>query len=150
MKVVLRDDVENLGTFGAVVQVADGFARNYLIPRGFALLATGGNIAQLGAEREAWQKKIMKSKEDAEKVAASLQGVALEFRRRAGEEEGSEKLFGSVTSMDIEKALKEKGFAIEKKNIHLREPLRHVGEFLVGVKLHPEVRVEVKVSVVKE
>src|SRR3990172_3550346 len=120
MKVVLRDDVENLGTFGAVVQVADGYARNYLIPRGFALLATEGNKAQLGAEREAWQKKVMKSKEDAEKVAASLQGVTLEFRRKAGEEEGAEKLFGSVTSLDIEKSLKEKGFGIEKKNIQLK------------------------------
>ena len=150
MKVILRDDVENLGTFGAVVQVADGYARNYLMPRGLALLATEGNIAQLGAEREAWQKKVTKFKEDAEKVAASLQGVTLEFKRKAGEEEGAEKLFGSVTAMDIEKALKEKGFKIEKKNIHMRESLRHVGEFSIGVKLHPEVRAEIKVTVVKE
>jgi large subunit ribosomal protein L9 len=147
MKVILRKDVENLGSFGDVVTVKPGFARNYLIPRGMAVAATSGNIVQLESEKEAWRRKAAKLREDAEKLAAELSTVTLSFKRKAGEDG---KLFGSVTSMDMEAAFREKGFGVEKKNIQLPEPIRGLGVFPVTVKLHSEVKAQVNVSVEKE
>ncbi len=145
MKVILREDIESLGTFGDIVKVAPGYARNFLIPRGFAAPATQGNINQFEAEKVAWMKRALKVKEAADKVCATIEAVTLTFERKVGEEGG--KLFGSVTSMDIEAALKEKGYDIDKKKIVLAEPIKSLGEFTVHVKLHREVRAAVKVVV---
>ncbi|MEE9614590.1 MAG: 50S ribosomal protein L9 [Thermodesulfobacteriota bacterium] len=172
MKIILKESVTNLGSFGDVVNVANGYARNYLLPRGVAVEATGGNVRQFEAEREGWEKKERKKKDAAEKVRADVEALSLSFSRKAGvapeeeetpgkgkegKEEGKgkkekkpEKLFGSVTSMDIEAALKENGLEIDKKDILLSEPLKRLGDFTVGVKLHPEVTAELKVSVIKE
>lgn len=147
MKIILRSDVDNLGRFGDVVKVAPGYARNYLLPRGMAVPATPGNVRHLESEKEAWNKKSLKSKEDAEKVKADLEKVELSFARRAGDDD---KLFGSVTSMDIEAALKDKGFKIERKNIVISEQIKHLGAFTVRVRLHHDVKAELKVAVVKE
>ncbi len=147
MKVILKDSVPNLGDFGDQVTVADGYARNYLIPRGLAVEATKGNINQFEAEKAGYLKKAAALKEKAERLKSELEAVTLNFTRKASEEE---KLFGSVTSMDIEAALKEKGFDIDRKQILLSEPIKSLGVFNVGVKLHPEVVAEVKVWVVKE
>ncbi len=147
MKIILKQDVPELGTFGEVVKVADGYARNYLIPRSFAVEATVPNMNQFEAERGAWERKALKIKGEAEGVASELEPVSLNFQRKAGEDE---RLFGSVTSMDIEAALKEKGFDIDRKHILLGEPIKKVGVFTVGIKLHRDVTGEIKVWVVKE
>ncbi|MDH4226701.1 MAG: 50S ribosomal protein L9 [Deltaproteobacteria bacterium] len=147
MKVILRDDVENLGSFGEVVRVAPGYARNYLIPRGRAVSATPGNLKQIETEKEAYRKKAVQVKGDAEKVKAEMEALTLEFTRKAGEED---KLFGSVTSMDVEAALKAKGFNVEKRNIILSEPIKVLGPATVSVRLHAEVKAAVKVNVSKE
>jgi large subunit ribosomal protein L9 len=147
MKIILRDEVKTLGTYGDVVTVADGYARNFLIPKGLCLPATSGNLKQLEAERDAWLKKALAIKEGAEKVKADLEAVKLEFTRKAGEEG---KIFGSVTSMDIEAAMKVKGLEIDKKKITINEPLKSIGEFKVSLKLHPEVTAELNIAIAKE
>jgi large subunit ribosomal protein L9 len=147
MKVILRQDVPSVGSFGDIVKVADGYARNYLMPRGFAVEATGRNLRQFEAERVAWEKKAQKVKEQAEGLGKELEPVTLNFPRKAASDE---KLFGSVTSIDIAAALKEQGFEIDKKNITLDEPIKKLGVYTVGVKLHPEVTTDIKVWVVKE
>lgn len=147
MKVILKTHVENLGSFGDEVKVAPGYARNYLIPNGYALPSTPGNMKQFMAEREAFLKKAQVKKEKAEKLRSELEAVSLSFARKAGEDD---KLFGSVTSNDVAAELKSKGFEIEKKDIVLNEPLKALGQFTVSVKLHPEVSAEVKVGITKE
>ncbi|MBI5559762.1 MAG: 50S ribosomal protein L9 [Deltaproteobacteria bacterium] len=147
MKVILKDDIENLGGIGDTVKVAEGYARNYLFPRNLAVEATEGNLRQAGAEKDARGKKVARLKEDAEKLKGGLSTVELNFQRKAGEDE---KLFGSVTSMDIEAALKEKGYAIDKKNILLGEPIKALGILMVPVRLYPGVKAEIKVNVTKE
>jgi large subunit ribosomal protein L9 len=147
MKVILKQDVPSLGTFGDVVKVADGYARNYLMPRGFAIEATNGNLRQLEAERVAWEKKAQTVKEEAERLAQEMEPLTLNFSRKAGEED---KLFGSVTSIDIEAELKDKGFETDRKNILLHEPIKKLGIYTVGIRLHPEVTTNIKVWVVKE
>jgi large subunit ribosomal protein L9 len=147
MKVILRQDVPSVGSFGDTVKVADGYARNYLMPRGFAVEATSSNLRQFEAERVAWEKKAQKVKEQAEGFGKELEAVALNFPRKAGSDE---KLFGSVTSIDIVAALKEQGFEIDKKNIILDEPIKKLGVYTVGIKLHPKVTTYIKVWVVKE
>jgi large subunit ribosomal protein L9 len=147
MKVILKQDVPSLGTFGDVVKVADGYARNYLMPRGFAIEATNGNLRQLEAERVAWEKKAQTIKEEAERLAEEMEPLTLNFSRKAGEED---KLFGSVTSIDIEAELKDKGFETDRKNILLHEPIKKLGIYTVGIRLHPEVTTNIKVWVVKE
>ncbi len=147
MKVILKSNVENLGGIGDTVKVASGYARNYLIPKGLAVEATKGNIRQFESEKETWMKKAARLKEDAGKLAEELSALTLSFSRRAGEDG---KLFGSVTSMDIAAALKEKGYEVDRKDLLLDEPIKTLGEFTVGVKLHPEVRAELKILVEKE
>ncbi len=147
MKVILKTEVENLGSFGAQVRVAQGYARNYLIPKGLAVEATPGNINQFNAEKEAYLKKAQARKEKAEKLKGELEAISLAFTRKAGEDE---KLFGSVTVHDIESGLSSKGFEIERKNILLEEPIKAVGQYAVAVKLHPEVTATVQVGVAKE
>ncbi|MBI5598151.1 MAG: 50S ribosomal protein L9 [Deltaproteobacteria bacterium] len=147
MKVILKDDMENLGGFGDTVKVADGYARNYLIPRGLAVRATTGNLRSLEAQKEARQSKMSKLKEDADRLKCAIETVSLSFSRKAGEDG---RLFGSVTSMDIEGALREKGYNVDKKVILLDESIKALGDFTVTVKLHPEVKAGIKVSVAAE
>ena len=147
MKVILKTEVENLGSFGDQVRVAFGYARNYLIPKGIAIEATPGNINQFNAEKEAHMKKAQVRKEGAEKLKTAIEEVTLSFTRKAADDD---RLFGSVTVHDIESELASKGFKIERKPIHLEEPIKSAGQFTVGVKLHPEVTAEVRVEVAKE
>ncbi len=147
MKIILKSDVEGLGGLGEIVTVKPGYARNYLIPKGFAIEATKGNLRQFETEKEAWKKKQERFMEEHEKLKASLEEVSLAFTRRAGEDE---KLFGSVTSMDVAAALREKGFHIDKKSIQIEEPIKSLGEFSVGVKLAKDMVATIKIRVAKE
>ena len=150
MKIILKDNVANLGAIGETVNVAPGYGRNYLIPRNMAVLATKGNIKQFEAERESWEKKAAGLKSGAEGVAKSMADLDLSFERKGGADEEDEgRIFGSVTTMDIEAALKEKGAEVSRKQIHLDEPIKRLGEFTVAVKLHPEVTCQIKVTVEK-
>ncbi|MBI5492664.1 MAG: 50S ribosomal protein L9 [Deltaproteobacteria bacterium] len=147
MKVILKKDMDKLGHYGDQVKVADGYARNFLIPKGLAVTATLGNMRQFEAEKDAFMRKAAVKKEKADKLSAELEGVTLSFSRKAGEDE---KLFGSVTSHDIEEALKAKGFEVEKKDILLAEPIKALGSFTVAVKLHSRVTANLKIEVAKE
>ncbi len=147
MKIILKKDVDKLGHYGDQVKVADGYARNFLIPKGLAVSATLGNMRQFDAEKDAFMRKAAVKKEKADKLSAEIEGVTLSFSRKAGEDE---KLFGSVTSHDIEEALKAKGFEVEKKDILLAEPIKALGSFTVAVKLHSRVTANLKIEVAKE
>ena len=147
MNVILKTDVEKLGKFGEVVKVAEGYARNYLIPKGYAATATPGNIKQLESEKEAFVKKALDRKAKAETKKTEVEKLTLSFTRKAAE---GDKLFGSVTVHDVEEALKAAGLKLEKKDVHLAEAIKNAGEFTVEVKLHPEVIAKVKIVVDKE
>lgn len=147
MNLILKKDVENLGRFGDHVKVADGYGRNYLLPQGLAVLATPGNLRQLEAERDAYLKKAQGRREQADKLKADLEAVSLTFTRKSGDDD---KLFGSVTTHDIETELKAKGFSIEKKDIHLAEHIKTLGSYQCTVKLHMDVVASINLSVVKE
>lgn len=147
MIVILKKEVENLGRFGDQVKVAEGYARNYLIPKGIAVEASAGNLKQFEAEKEAYLKKAAVKKAAAEKLKASIDAVSLSFARKAGEDE---RLFGSVTAHDIEEALKAKGFSVEKKDIRLDEPIKTLGLHTVAVRLLTDVSASVQVTVSKE
>jgi large subunit ribosomal protein L9 len=147
MNIIMRKHVENLGNFGDVVKVAEGYARNYLIPRGLAVVASPANIGQLNAEKEAFVRKEKLRKDKAEKYKAELDALKLSFAKKAGEDE---RLFGSVTSHDIEEAIKQKGFKVDKKEIILKEPIKTIGLHTVSVKLHPEVIANITIDVTKE
>lgn len=145
--VLLREDIDNLGGRGEVVKVKAGYARNYLLPRGLALLATKGNVKQVEAEKVALLRKRASEKATADLQAEQMKDISLEFVRKAGEE-GT--LFGSVTSMDIAEALKAKGYEIDRKRITLKDAIKITGEYSVSVKLHTEVILNVPVKVVAE
>ena len=145
--VLLREDVDNLGARGEIVKVKAGYARNFLLPRKLAVEATAGNVKQIEAERAALLKKEARERSSAEGQAALLGSVRLNFERRVGEH-GI--LYGSVTSMDLAEALREKGFEVDRRRIQLREPIKETGDFTVAVRLHREVTVEVPVSVTPE
>jgi large subunit ribosomal protein L9 len=145
MKVVLRQDVDSLGMEGQVFDVADGYARNFLIPRGFALEATRQNLKLMEAQRKKIEEKRLKAKEEAEKARLSLSELVVTIAQKAGEED---KLYGSVTSMDIADQLEKRGIQIDRKRIRLDRPIKTLGEFAVPVKLHPEVTASLKVVVV--
>jgi large subunit ribosomal protein L9 len=147
MQIILQEDVDKLGHRGQLVEVAEGYARNYLLPRKYAIEATPGNMKRLDKMRVAFAKKEAVEKGDAEKLSELLAAVTLEFARRTGDEDH---LFGSVTSGDIAEALEAKGYKIDKKKIHLAEPIKALGDFEVPVKLHREVTIPVKVHVKKE
>jgi large subunit ribosomal protein L9 len=147
MEVILRDHVENVGKRGEVVKVADGYARNYLLPRKLALVATPGNLKQVERERVKLDAREAEEKSAAEAVAARLASIDVVISRRVGE---TEALYGSVTSADIAEALTAKGFDIDKRRIGLREPIKKLGEQTVPVKLHREVVVQLPVKVVAE
>ena len=145
--VLLREDVDNLGARGEIVKVKSGFARNYLLPRKLAVVATAGNVKQIEAERAALMKKEAREKGTAEQQAAQMGALRLEFTRKVGEH-GI--LYGSVTSMDVAEALRERGYEIDRRRIQLREAIKETGEFTVNVRLHREVIVEVPVVVSPE
>ena len=147
MQIILQEDVEKLGTRGQVVEVAEGYARNFLLPRKLALEASAGNMKRLEKMRATFAKKEATEKGDAQKLAELLAGVSLELTRKAGE---NDQLFGSVTSADISEALAAKGFNVEKRKIALADPIKVVGEFEIPVKLHREIAANVKLSVKKE
>ena len=147
MEVILREHVDNLGHRGEIVKVADGYARNYLLPRKLALLATEGNKKQIARERVKFDAKELEEKKVADAVADRLKAVEIEIARKVGE---TEALYGSVTSSDIADALAAKGFDIDKRRLHLLDPIKKIGEFEIPVRLHREVTVNVKVRVVPE
>ena len=146
-QVLLREDVDNLGARGEVVRVKSGYARNFLLPRRLAVEATAGNVRQIEAERSALLKKEAKERASAEGQAGQLRGLSLNFERRAGEH-GI--LYGSVTSMDVAEALRERGYEIDRRRINLREAIKETGDFSVSVRLHREVTVEIPVHVTPE
>jgi large subunit ribosomal protein L9 len=147
MQIILQEDVEKLGSRGQVVDVAEGYARNYLLPRKLALEASAGNMKRLEKMRAVFAKKEAVERADAQRLAELLAGVSLEFTRRAGE---SDQLFGSVTGADISEALAAQGYTVDKRKVALAEPIKTVGEFEVPLKLHREVSANVKLVVKKE
>ena len=147
MEVILREHVDNLGRRGDVVKVAGGYARNYLLPRKLALAVTEANKRQIERERKIAEVREAKEKTDAEAFAARLTQVDIEIARRVGE---NQTLYGSVTSADIAHALQAKGFEIDKKKIHLPDPLKALGEVHVPVKVYRDVTAQVRVKVIAE
>ena len=147
MEIILRADVQHLGKIGEVVKVKDGYARNYLLPQGLAYPATEANKKKITYEGERLAKQQAAEKSAAETEATRLADVHLTFEVKVGEEE---KLYGSVTASDIQRKLEELGIKVDKRKIDLPEPIRELGEYNVGIKIHPEVRPEVRVTVVKE
>ena len=147
MEVILREHVDNVGKRGEIVKVADGYARNYLLPRKLALLATAGNKKQIERERTKFDAKELEEQKVAEAVVARLEGVEIVIARKVGE---TEALYGSVTSGDIAEALAAKGFEVDRRKLHLPEPIKKLGDFEVPLKLHREVTTKVKVRVVAE
>jgi large subunit ribosomal protein L9 len=147
MEVILKEDINKLGHRGDVVKVAEGYGRNYLIPKKLAIEATPGNKAVIEQMKAAAVRKSAKEKGSAEELGKQLDGVTVEFTRKSGEHD---QLFGSVTSVDIAHALEAKGFTIDRRKILLDVPLKTVGEFKVPVKLHRDVTVTVQAVVKKE
>jgi len=147
MEVILREHVDNLGRRGEVVKVADGYARNYLLPRKLALLVTEGNKQQIERERGKFEAREQEEKKVADAMAARLAGVEIQIARKVGE---TEVLFGSVTSADIAAAMAAKGFEIDRRKLNLREPIKKLGEFDIPLRLHPDVTIPIKVKVVAE
>jgi len=143
-QVLLREDIDDLGARGEIVRVKAGYARNYLLPRKLAVRATASNVKQIEQERAALLKKEAKERGSAELQAAGMGRVSLNFQRRVGEHG---MLYGSVTSMDIAEALKERGYEIDRRRIRLPEAIKEVGEYSVQVRLHREVNVEIPVVV---
>jgi large subunit ribosomal protein L9 len=143
-KVLLREDVDDLGARGEIVRVRAGYARNYLLPRKLAVEATAGNVKGIDSERAALLKKEAKERSTAEAQSQQMGALVLEFKRKSGEQG---LLYGSVTSMDVAEALKQKGYEIDRHRIHLREPIKRLGDFSVPVRLHREVTIELQVKV---
>ena len=147
MEVILKEDVQKLGHRGDIVKVAEGYGRNYLLPKKLAIEATAANRAVIEQMRAAALRRSAKEKGEAEELAKQFDGVSLSFARKAGEKDH---LFGSVTSADIAEALEKKGFSVDRRKIQLNEPLKSVGEFTVPIRLHRDVAVSIKVNVEKE
>jgi len=147
MQIILQEDIEKLGNRGQVVEVAEGYARNFLLPRKLALEASPGNMKRLEKMRAAFAKKAAVEIADAQKLAELLAGVSLEIARKSGE---SDQLFGSVTSADISDALAAKGYTIDRRKIQLAEPIKLIGNFDIPIKLHRDVTANLKLTVRKE
>jgi large subunit ribosomal protein L9 len=144
MEVILKEDVDHLGHRGDVVKVADGFGRNFLLPKKLAMQATAANKAVIEQMKQSAVRRSAKEKGEAELLVAKYDAVTLEFTRKVGE---NEQLFGSVTSSDIAHALEQQGFEVDRRKIQLAEPLRQLGEFQVPVRLHREVTAHVTVTI---
>jgi large subunit ribosomal protein L9 len=147
MEVILKEDVAKLGARGDVVKVAEGYGRNFLLPRKLAIEANAGNKAVIAQMKAASVRRSATEKAAAEELAKQFEGVSVSFRRKAGEHD---QLFGSVTSSDIAEALEKKGFNIDRRKIQLHDPLKTMGEFSVPVKLHKDVTAHLKVVIEKE
>lgn len=147
MKVILRSDVGGLGRTGDVVTVAAGYARNYLMPRGLALQATPRAMQQIELDGRREEKARQKRKEEAEALGRKLGQVSLTINKQAGE---SDKLFGTVTAMEIAEALEKEGHEIDKRKIVLEEPIKTLGIYTIPIRLHAEVTTRIKLWVVKE
>ncbi len=146
MKVILREDVDKLGRMGDLVSVADGYARNFLLPRNLAALATTKNIKSLEHEKRVIADRLKKEKMAAEEEAKKVGAISVSITVQVGEEG---KLFGSVTSKDIADAIAAQGVEIDKRMIQLEKPIKEIGTFMVPVKVHHDVTAQVKVEVVK-
>lgn len=147
MKVVLRQDVDNLGDRGQVVNVAPGFARNYLFPKGLAMEATAGNLRTLELQKKVWMKREAREADAARAVAATIAGVKLTVAKKAGE---NDTLYGSVTSAEIAELLAAQGIDIDRRKIQMREPIKTLGTFSVPIKIHRQVTADVAVEVVPD
>lgn len=147
MKLILRDHVTNLGERGEIVNVAPGYARNYLVPKGLAFEATPGNIRTIELQKKVWEAREVKVVEEAQAFADRLSAVELSVTKKAGE---SETLYGSVTNAEIAELLSAKGIEIDRRKIHLEEPIKSVGDFTIPVKIHPKVTAEIKLKVAPE
>ena len=147
MEVILREHVDNLGRRGEVVKVADGYARNYLLPRKLALLATEGNKKQIEREKVKFDLKEAEEQKVAQALAERIAQTELTIARRVGD---TEQLYGSVTSADIAEALSVKGLDVDRRKIHLAEPLKALGETTIPIKLHRDVTAQLKVKVVPQ
>ena len=147
MKVILRKNYEKLGEIGEIVEVKNGFARNFLIPRQYAYAATPGNVKAFEEEKKQILKRETKELEEAQKLAADLENVSISIPVKVGEED---KIFGTVTTQMIADSLKEKGFEVDKRKIEITEPIKALGIYSVNVKLHPKVNTAVKTWVVRE
>ena len=147
MDVILREDIENLGARGQVVQVAAGYARNFLLPKRKAVAATESNKKIVEQERQAHLRKEAKQKDEAADLGKMMAGVTVTISQKAGE---ADQLFGSVTSKDVAEALEQKGYTIDRRKIQLDEPIKQLGEHKVVVRLHRDVTAEVTVNVVRD
>ncbi len=147
MKVILKEDVKNMGAMGEILDVSDGYARNFLVPRGLAVEANVKNIKSLEHAKRVIQEKARKRKNEASALSDQIGELNLVIKAKAGEEE---KLFGAVTAMDIAEALNNAGIEIDKKKIVLEEPIKRLGTYSVGLKLHSEVTTRENVEVVAE
>ena len=147
MEVILKEDVPKLGSRGDVVKVAEGYGRNFLLPRKLAIEASPGNKAVIEQMKAASRRRSAKEKAQAEELATQFEGVSVSFQRRSGEHD---QLFGSVTAGDIAEALEKKGFNVDRRKIHIHEPLKTLGEFTVPIRLHKDVSTHLKVVIEKE
>jgi large subunit ribosomal protein L9 len=144
MKVILTKDLENLGKAGALVEVKPGYGRNYLLPRQLAVLATAKNMRQLDHQKAGILARASKEKANMDAMAKKLSAIEVKFTRKVGEQN---KLFGSVTSKDVHEQLTSQGYQVERKQIHLPEPLKEIGTHEVEVKLHADVSAKVKITI---
>jgi large subunit ribosomal protein L9 len=147
MEVILKEDVPQLGHRGDVVKVAEGYGRNYLLPRKLAILASAANKAVIEQMKASAVRRSVRERSDAEQLAKQFEGLSLHFTRRAGE---NDQLFGSVTSSDVAQELENRGFNVDRRKIEITQPMKNVGEYTLQIKLHREVSVPVKVTVTKE
>ena len=147
MEVILKEDIANLGKIGEVVRVRDGFARNYLLPRGLVLVANKKNLKAFEHQKKVVADQKQKVMRDAQAVGEQLTGVSLTISMRSGE---AGRLFGSVTNMQIEKALKAKGLNVDRRKIHLDEPIKNLGDYEIPIRLAADITVPLKLSVVPE
>ena len=147
MQIILQEDVEKLGNRGEIVEVAEGYARNFLLPRKMALAATPGNLKRLERMRATFAKREADDRASAQTLAELLANVTLTLTRKAGE---NDQLFGSVTTADISEALQAQGYTIDKRKIQLTDPIKLIGEYQVPIKLHREIVATVKLAVTKE
>jgi large subunit ribosomal protein L9 len=147
MEVILKEDVPKLGNRGDVVKVAEGYGRNYLLPKKLAIKASAANKAVIEQMKASSVRRSVKEKSDAEALAKQFEGVSLHFTRRAGE---NDQLFGSVTSSDVAHELEARGFNVDRRKIAVDQPMKSIGEFTIHIHLHREVSVPVKVTITKE
>ena len=147
MKVILKEDIKHVGKMGQIVDVADGYARNYLIPKGLVTEASTKNIKFLEHEKRIIQEKSKKIRNSVQDLASRISSLTISIKAKAGEEG---KLFGSITTMDVAEALQKEGVEIDKKKISLEEPIKRLGSYTVNIKLHPDVSAPLNIQIVEE